>query len=258
MEELRELILAQLDELRGTGLSDARYQLYTDMVWQCDSADGLLELAAMEMQLEAHDFLVQLREQMPDDDDYMESDALALENSDGFGDSVPMHGFGADEDVVIDADVLALQKSLLGTEEPDMSDPSYFDIDALLVRGSAKPQVAPGMAQAYQDALADLLKAYPTEDDLDEPAEAPVVKANTFGSVPPTGFAEVPLVKANPSGFSSPPPTGFGAVSGFRQVPQQQGFGPVPQQTQRAVQPAEQKQGVLGVRDVFADFSKRK
>ena len=64
MEELRELILAHLEELHGTGLSDERYQLYVDTVYMCDTVDKLIELAALELQLEANEFFLQLVEQM--------------------------------------------------------------------------------------------------------------------------------------------------------------------------------------------------
>jgi len=316
MDELRELILSHLEELHGTGLSDERYQLYVDTVYQCDSIDKLIEMAALELQLEANEFVTQLMEQMPEDveeaayRDGSGQEDIDLCNSDGFGDgfedNVQDENYCAEsipdaEEDAIDPEVLEIQQALMGGNE-DISDPSYFDIDALLAKGSVSPPTTP---VTYHDALADLLATYPqdntTEDDVeeivfDDPALFAPQEPTAVGQSDIQGFGQ----PHKPSGFAPPPPQGFGLPSGFSQTsgfgqipPLPQGFGnpnkpyiPVPQQPvqQQPVQqqPVQQKpvaqqqvqqpqrpqpaaQSVVqqkpvqnSVRNVFADFSKRK
>jgi len=299
MEELRELILAHLEELHGTGLSDERYQLYVDTVYQCDTVDKLIELAALELQLEANEFFLQLVEQMHELEENSASvDDVAFHNSDGFGDEEleddgfgdePQHtgfsapsnstlfdGFGEQESDFdeIDPQVLAMQKALLGQNDIDMTDPSYFDIDALLTKaGSVTTEITLGEQppKEYNDELANLLSAYSDEegagDELEfdalpeEPAQpAQPAQRDSFGQ--PVSFGR----PAQNSGFGQAP-AGLGKpvgnTGGFNRPPQArptQGFGqpiqPTPQvQAQR---PSRASVAMNNAKNVFAGFSKRK
>lgn len=314
MEELRELILAHLEELHGTGLSDERYQLYVDTVYQCDSVDKLIELAALELQLEAHEFFLQLVEQLHEYDDertdpYVSSrEELEFQNSDGFGDedaeveneffpdeeddgfgyespsvSTPskinfaepansdiFSGFDEHEsnhDDEIDPSVLAMQKALLGGGD-DMSDPSYFDIDALLTKaGSVTTEITLGAqppAQEYNDELADLLSAYEDDEESDEiefdSISEPVQPSKIDGFGQPVSFGQpVGFGKpAQPSGFNKPaqpvPTQGFGQPI-KPVVPKQAPVQQAPKQPQR---PAPTGVAMNNAKNVFAGFSKRK
>jgi len=299
MEELRELILAHLEELHGTGLSDERYQLYVDTVYMCDTVDKLIELAALELQLEANEFFLQLVEQMHELEENSASvDDVAFHNSDGFGDEEleddgfgdePQHtgfsapsnstlfdGFGEQESDFdeIDPQVLAMQKALLGQNDIDMTDPSYFDIDALLTKaGSVTTEITLGEQppKEYNDELANLLSAYSDEegagDELEfdalpeEPAQpAQPAQRDSFGQ--PVSFGR----PAQNSGFGQAP-AGLGKpvgnTGGFNRPPQArptQGFGqpiqPTPQvQAQR---PSRASVAMNNAKNVFAGFSKRK
>lgn len=257
MDELREVILAQLEELHGTGLSDERYHMYVDMVYQCETVEQLLELASLELQLEAHEFVTQLTEQMrelaaEEADDGADKDLLDRINSEGFGDSFQDDGFdlGFDEDEPadtapvtlleneedIDPEILAMQKALLGEAEEDMSDPSYFDIDALLAKGSAPTQPLPSVE--YNDSLAKLLAVYATEDTEDTEEDEVEAKVTAGGTPVITegddelDFADSSDLFAQPMNTTFPTPLAFGQplsqgqqtkAGVFKQPPQ--GFG---------------------------------
>lgn len=299
MEELRELILAHLEELHGTGLSDERYQLYVDTVYMCDTVDKLIELAALELQLEANEFFLQLVEQMHELEENSASvDDVAFHNSDGFGDEEleddgfgdePQHtgfsapsnptlfdGFGEQESDSdeIDPQVLAMQKALLGQNDIDMTDPSYFDIDALLTKaGSVTTEITLGEQppKEYNDELANLLSAYSDEEGADdelefdalpeEPAQpAQPAQRDSFGQ--PVSFgrpAQQGGFRQAPAGLGKP----VGNTGGFNRPPQArptQGFGqpiqPTPQA--QAQRPSGASVAMNNAKNVFAGFSKRK
>lgn len=308
MEELRELILAHLGELHGTGLSDERYQLYVDTVYQCDTVDKLIELAALELQLEANEFFLQLVEQMHVLEENSASvDDVAFHNSDGFGDEdgfgeeeseeeffpedggfgdEPQHtgfstpsnpnlidGFGGQESDSdeIDPQLSAMQKALLGLDDIDMTDPSYFDIDALLTKaGSVTTEITLGEQppKEYNDELANLLSAYSDEEgaggelEFDALPEEPAQPAQRDSFGQPVSFGR----PAQQGGFGQAP-AGFGKpvgnAGGFNRPPQAkptQGFGqpiqPTPQvQAQR---PSRASVAMNNAKNVFAGFSKRK
>ncbi|GHU92651.1 hypothetical protein FACS1894208_00180 [Clostridia bacterium] len=248
MEELRQLVLSQLDELRGLGLSESRHELYIDAVYRCEDAEELLALADLELQLEASEALTQLRVDYDDDPGgaYVEQDIedIRLANDEGFGDSGDEVIFTEDE---VDPELLALQRALLGTGDPE-SDPDYFDIDALLSSGGAAEAVNSATTPEYQDALAALLAAYPLDDEPEQTEGKAVVPP----LVEPAGFTTV-------SGFGAPPPvtSGFGTqppvTSGFGTQPPVSGFGTTP--CVSAPMPGSASQGL---KDVFAGFGARK
>jgi len=304
MEELRELILAHLEELHGTGLSDERYQLYVDTVYQCDTVDKLIELAALELQLEANEFFLQLVEQMHELEENSASvDDVAFHNSDGFGDEddfgdeeeepedagfgdEPQHtgfstpsnpnlfdGFGGQESDSdeIDPQVLALQKALYGQNDIDMTDPSYFDIDALLTRaGSVTTEITLGERppKEYNDELANLLSAYSDEEgagdelEFDALPEEPAQPAQRDSFGQPVSFgrpAQNSRFGQAPAGLGKP----VGNAGGFNRPPQAkptQGFGqPIqPAHQVQAQRPSRASVAMNNAKNVFAGFSKRK
>lgn len=228
MDELREVILSCLSDLHGTGLSESRYGLYVDAVYRCETVDELLDLAALELQMESHEYLMQLKEQEADED-------LGLENVEGYRDD---GGFGEifpekSEEVLSEEGqkIFELQQELLKVPTPE-NDPNYFDIDALFA-GGIPPKTITEDTPAYKDALAELLAAYPMDGDEDEEFDFEPILSDVSDDDMLSGFDDSQFLLGSPQmyGLSQSQMTGFPqmAVQGFPQI--QQGF-PQIQQTQ--------------------------
>lgn len=255
MDELREVILSCLSELHSTGLSASRYELYLDAVYRCETVDELLELAALELQMESHEFLNQLKERKLDED-------LEQEGMEGFGDDGAFDGMSPEKprEALSEEEekMLELQQALLKVSTPE-NDPNYFDIDALFA-GGIPPKTTTEDTPAYKDALAELLAAYPMDGDEDEEQDFEPIPSDTSDSGMLSGFSysQPSLGAPQPFGFTQNQMKGFpqDPVEGFPKI--QHGF-PQSQQVRSGFNqkpPVKQTQGNLS--SVLADFSHRK
>jgi len=152
-----------------------------------------------------------------------------------------------------------------------MTDPSYFDIDALLTKaGSVTTEITLGEQppKEYNDELANLLSAYSDEEgagdelEFDALPEEPAQPAQRDSFGQPVSFgrpAQNSGFRQAPAGLGKP----VGNTGGFNRLPQAkptQGFGqpiqPTPQA--QAQRPSGASVAMNNAKNVFAGFSKRK